>query len=614
MILSDRTQTCTDGRLFRSTAFRAARLVAALAIALFYVWCTNATSDRFVWDSDLDGYYDLLGRAFAGGHLYLPIPPSPELLALADPWDPASNQESRLLDAVLYKEHYYLYHGAAPALLLFSPWRLFTGHDLPERLAVVLLCFFGYLFSCGLLVEMLSALSLAPPLWLFTLFLIALGLDQSVPFLLQRVKVYEVAIAAGYFCVSAGFYFLAKTLTDKRKAALWAGLSGLSLAIAIGCRPHLGLAAACAFFLLLFRRPRTLLVFSLPVAAGVLALAGYNYARFGNPLEFGLRYQLGDSVYLNLRLSGTNILPGLYYLLACTPDFSSVFPFFRLAIRQPMALPARYFVEPIAGILSVCPLVLMAFAMPLLRRSVDGLAWALYLFSVTCILFISATGLSSQRFEVDFLPFLLLAACVLIAGLLARLRAIARRLVTIMIATAIFYSTAANVALAIQGPYDQLLQEKPDLYLNIARWFSPVARFRLLHNPRVKIAALFSFPAGQHLRPEPLFSLGQFGSRYALFAEWSAKDRVRLISVTAPRSVNERSVSIPLSGVNRVTLEFTPETRTMTVNWNGDTVLRHPLEFLITAPSQIRVGEESTFANPQRFSGRVYVIETSIQP
>ena len=46
----------------------------------------------------------------------------------------------------LYKQRYYLYHGAAPALLLFAPWYLLTGHDLPENFAAFLLALGGYSF------------------------------------------------------------------------------------------------------------------------------------------------------------------------------------------------------------------------------------------------------------------------------------------------------------------------------------------------------------------------------------------------------------------------------------------------------------------------------------
>ena len=43
----------------------------------------------------------------------------------------------------------------------------------------------------------------------------------------------------------------------------------------------------------------------------------------------------------------------------------------------------------------------------------------------------------------------------------------------------------------------------------------------------------------------------------------------------------------------------------MTVTWNGNIVLQHPLRFLVTARSQIYFGEDPTLGNQDTFSGRI---------
>src|SRR5882757_5023483 len=167
-----------------------------------YLWQLRAAGYRFDWSHDQSGYYNYLGRAFAHGRLALPIEPAPELLALPNPWDPAANEPYRMHDMALFRGRYYLYHGAGPAVMLFAPWRLITGHDLPERFALFLFCFGGFAFSCGSLLRWLAlaGVKTSPPL--LALMLLALGVCQSVPYLLSRVWVYEVAIGAGYFCIS----------------------------------------------------------------------------------------------------------------------------------------------------------------------------------------------------------------------------------------------------------------------------------------------------------------------------------------------------------------------------------------------------------------------------
>ena len=301
--------------------YRIAWALVVCFVGTYYVWQTNAAANRFVWSDHLDGYYDSLARGFLNGHLYLDVEPRPELLALPDPWK-FENRPLWLLDAVLYNRRYYLYHGAAPALLLFAPWRLITGHDLPQPAAVLLFSFGGFLLLTELFIAVVSARPSPPPLWLFVTCCFALGLTQSVPFLLLGSLVYEVPIASGFFFLSGGYLFLFRTFQAVGRRPAPAALAGVCFGLAVGCRPHLALAIVPAGSLLFVasRRSRTLttlIAFGLPILLCVIAICAYNYTRFGNLLEFGLKYQLGDPSYLNIKLSPVNLWPGLYYLLAC---------------------------------------------------------------------------------------------------------------------------------------------------------------------------------------------------------------------------------------------------------------------------------------------------------
>jgi hypothetical protein len=622
-------------------------MAALLIVGALYFWVIGigAVPERFAWNSGLDqyyglpgptvaqgsyavnGYYDLLARAFVHGKLNLPVEPQPELLALNNPWDSGANGRYRLLDAVLYKQHYYLYHGAVPVLLSFAPWYLLTAHDLPENFATFLFALGGYFFLSLLFIQVVPYVSSRVPLVLLTLCLLVLGLGQSVPFLLHRAKLYEVAIACGFFCSSTGFYFLFRWLTASRARGPWAGLSGLCFGLAVGCRPHLGLAAACAFVLiLLFRGPgtpiefgglksqrfRDMLFFCLPVIACCLSIAAYNYARFGNPLEFGTRYQLWAASYQDVRLWLVNVLPGLYYLLLCPPNLVAEFPFFRLALRQPFHMPAGYFLEPTAGVLALCPIVLITILTPFCRKRFAGtrglLAFllALLVFTAACVLFLAATGLATQRYEVDFAPFLVFVACVIAVALVASLRNWARVLASVALISVLLYAIGDGLALAIQGPYDQFVQASPRTYVKLARWFSPLQRFRPLENPALHVQASFEFPMPCAPGKEPLITTGEFGSRYLLSSSCLGDGRIRLLSETSYRSPDWQSVDVAYSpGLNLAGLDFTPRDRTMTVSWNGAVVLRHRLRFLVTAPSQIHFGWDPTLGDKTMFPSRI---------
>jgi hypothetical protein len=167
----------------------------ACAVAAYYKWEVRAAGNDFAWHQDLTGYYNYLAQGFVQGHLYLPIEPDPRLLALPDPIDPKAGLDlPKLFDGVLYNRRYYLYHGAGPAVMLFAPYRLVTHHDLPENYALYLFCFGGFLFYALTLMRLVEVKA-----WLLAVMLIALACCQSIPFLMTRIWVYELAIAGGYF-------------------------------------------------------------------------------------------------------------------------------------------------------------------------------------------------------------------------------------------------------------------------------------------------------------------------------------------------------------------------------------------------------------------------------
>src|SRR5690242_16165287 len=83
--------------------------------------------------------YNLLVDGFRAGQLSPKLDAPPGLPALADPYDPGANSvfrgdsftgTGRLHDLSYYRGRLYLYFGVAPALLLFWPYEMVTGHYL----------------------------------------------------------------------------------------------------------------------------------------------------------------------------------------------------------------------------------------------------------------------------------------------------------------------------------------------------------------------------------------------------------------------------------------------------------------------------------------------------
>src|SRR5882724_2045144 len=440
---------------------RAVMAMVAVAVGCYYLWGVRAAGNTFAWGYDLGGYYDYLGRGFAHGHLYVPIEPSPRLLALPNPWDPAVDDSIKMQDMALYNGHYYLYHGGTPALILFAPWRLVTGHDLPESFALFMLCFGGFLFSCGALLRVLDLAAAKPGPLMLAAMLLALGICQCVPYLLNRVWVYEIAIGGGYFCVSGALFFLTRGI-ESRRSAWWLAASGLMFGLAIACRPHLGLAGAIAWVGLMVCLPRSResIAFFVPFALMGAVTAEYNYLRFGNPFEFGIRYLLAGANQNRISLAAGNVLPGLYFMLFCAPDFGPVFPWVRQVFRYPFnsvnyPFPAGYFIEATVGVLYCAPFMVGAWLVPSSRRvaapGVRMLLWPMAASSAAILLFLAATGFTTHRYEVDFLPLAVWVAVASSGIYIARSSGATRTALSAALVGLIGYSVVVNLALGIAG-------------------------------------------------------------------------------------------------------------------------------------------------------------------
>jgi hypothetical protein len=614
--------------------------VVALAMGVFYLLGVRCIGGQTCWRSDPPGYYNHLGRAFAAGQLHLPVQPSAELLALPDPWDPAQNRAHGLHDLVLFDGRYYLYHGAGPAVLLFAPWRLVTGHDLPENVALWALCYGGFLLACGALVGVLRLARVTVSPIALAFMAIALGATQGIPFLLNRIWVYEVAIAGGYFSTSAAAFFLVGGLGATRRRPGWFAAAGAMLGLAVACRADLILVGAFAIGVLgagsiASRRSapwrpawRDVAALATPFLLAGVALAAYNAARFGNPLELGLTYMLAGSRSLQrLGLSGANVLPGLYYFLVSPPRFEPVFPWVDLAIRLPFGarahgLPADYFLEGIAGALWLAPVVVAPFVLPLTRRIVAadparrlarGIVWSLVGAAGLVLVFLCTMGWATQRYEIDFLPLLVLAAAIHVAVWMAHARGVAATVAPLVLAVAVVYGVGVNVALGVSGPFDDFLATRPEKYVRLAGWMSPVPAYRPRLDPAVAIDTEVRFARQADGFVEPLLNIGRDVLSIRLAAQHGA-DRVRL--VVAAHSKATWDLAAPYDRPVRVGVRYAPDTREFRLLVDGAVVMRQTLTALVVAPAQSIAGR--AWAAPRfstdHFTGEISVLRKDVGP
>jgi len=345
--------------------------------------------------------------------------------------------------------------------------------------------------------------------------------------------------------------------------------------MAVTCRPHLIIAGAVVLAAILFSAWRTVIYFVTPLLVVGMALATYNYERFGNPLEFGNRYLLAGPNQSKLNRSPSNLKPGMYYLLLSAPEFSPVFPWILITPHvRDFPRPATNTTEPTAGAIYLAPFLPLALLV-LFARRVRPLLGVCVVSGLLVLCFISATGWSTQRYEVDFLPLLALGCVGGFAAAIGWVGSYWRWAPTSVLCVAIVCGAAVNLALGLAGPYDEMKLNKPARFVRIAGWFSPIERFRPVLNPRIDV----SIKTGAGL----LFFAGQLPYRYELSMERDGP-RASLVS-----RYNQSPVTQEMAGdvpdVLRVT--YTPVSGEMNVSGDGRQILVHKIGWLVSAPVQI---------------------------
>ncbi len=331
-----------------------------------YLWTAEGVSIKYGDRENAWHHYEYLVDGLLSGHLYLSRAPAPELLALPDPYEPQANLPYRLWDASLYQGKYYLYYGPTPALLLMLPWKVATGHHLPQWAATAVFAIAGL----GALALLLTALRKkyfpnATPTHLFFAVVLA-GHVSWLPVILRRPAFWELPIVAAAALFWWGLFFLWK-YHDTGRGARWALAAGTALAFALGARPTYVLCASVVVLAFLAPFPterwlRTLASrlwpIALPLIIGGLGLLAYNYARFGDAREFGNSYQLWGIderhvLHFSPHFFGANLRLYLFSL----PDISPYFPFLRTVWLGD--LPADYIAtEEMPGMLFAMPALL----------------------------------------------------------------------------------------------------------------------------------------------------------------------------------------------------------------------------------------------------------------
>ena len=302
-------------------------------LCAYAAWFTSF--GRFPSFTRVANPYVELGEAFLHGQVALLEQPDPRLTALENPYDYQQRETVPYRwDLSYYKGKYYAYWGPVPALL-YAAVQLFTRVPPPDQMGI--LVFYGGLGALLTLTLFLARQWAYPnaPAASIPLFVLAALLNLPFAFLLARPQVYETSVLAGQFFLFGGIF--AGLCYARSRRTAWLAAAGLSCGLAAASRYNLAITVGLftAFAVTrLWRAARSRRDFwtqaaalIAPLALCAVALALYNFARFENPLETGLGYQLTVSVYQGQHFSPGYAPTNLYMYLFYPARFSGQFPF-----------------------------------------------------------------------------------------------------------------------------------------------------------------------------------------------------------------------------------------------------------------------------------------------
>lgn len=290
-------------------------------------------------------YYDLV-EAFKNGHLYLDKEIPEKLKTLDNPYDYSSRMSvisTSLWDNAYHDGRCYVYFGALPAVLLYLPYNLITGSNLPNYIAVFI---FGIMIMIGILLllwEIIRKWYRKTPFALYLMLSVVFGAVSGLAYAIQKPDFYLIpSLSALMFALfGLAFWLSAERKTDNGETKLipWRlALGSLFIALTAGCRPQFLLAAVFGVMLFWKYAFKERMLFSkssikqtaavcLPFIIVGAVVMWYNAARFGSPFDFGANYNLttNDMTHRGFVFGRTGL--GIFTYFLQPFSMNALFPF-----------------------------------------------------------------------------------------------------------------------------------------------------------------------------------------------------------------------------------------------------------------------------------------------
>ncbi len=318
-------------------------------------------------------YYELV-EAFKNGKVDIGEA-NDALKKLDNPYAPSERGQKKVSfpwDRAYYNGKYYVYFGVVPAILLYLPYNLITGKNLPNYIALYI---FGIMTMAGIMLLLWAIIKKwyqNTPFAIFLLLSIVFAASAgAITLVIQKPDLYLVPITSAIMMAvfALAFWILA---ADSEKISSWKlALGSLCAALIAGCRPQFLVVIFLGIIIFwsdVFKRRRLFsksgikqtAALCIPFAVVAAGIMWYNHARFGSPFDFGANYNLttNDMTHRGFVVGRTGL--GIFTYLLQPVRITSAFPFI-----QPISPAAEYqgltlAEQVVGGVFWIFPITLFA--------------------------------------------------------------------------------------------------------------------------------------------------------------------------------------------------------------------------------------------------------------
>lgn len=286
-------------------------------------------------------YYKLTD-AIRNKRLYVGEETNPEVLNMNNPYDTVERYKiaaqkgvSFNWDHSFYKGKYYVYFGIGPVLLFYLPFNLLTNTNVSNMFVSIILIALSIFSITYLLYMICKKWFKDTKLLTFLMCDIFVISSCGILYVAKRPDFYNIPIITSLFFVTLGLGIFISASTNKKLFKTKLAFASSCMAFVALCRPQFLIATFLIiplyyeYFFKKFdkQKLKELLCIIIPYVVFAILTCAYNYARFGNILDFGVNYNLTTNDMTHRGFSFARIPLGIFYYLFMPARLMFVFPY-----------------------------------------------------------------------------------------------------------------------------------------------------------------------------------------------------------------------------------------------------------------------------------------------